>query len=253
MKRLSHKLLGLILLVLSACGGAGASSTTAAWVSVASSGAVIAGTDFITSQGNTMATGASTEGVSGTFDISFSDSETGWFVGNLGEVLKTTDGGGTAELLGIGTSSALRGVFALDIPVQTHAQKSPEAGALRIKRREVIFLQCLHKEPLSEITGFFGFPFPPEPDVCVDRTPVDRHQALKGGATGRGTRVARVADDRPSGLGEGAIPPPHVGACVCHRPPVLPLHYAPERTDSPRRSGAASLRRIPKRIGPDRN
>jgi photosystem II stability/assembly factor-like uncharacterized protein len=114
MKRWHHKLLGLILLVLSACGGAGDSSTTEAWVSVASSGSVIVGTDFITSQGNTMATGGVTSGVSGTFDISFSDSETGWFVGNLGEVLKTTDGGGTAELLGIGTSSRLYGVFALD-------------------------------------------------------------------------------------------------------------------------------------------
>ncbi|MBI4211489.1 MAG: hypothetical protein HY540_02520 [Deltaproteobacteria bacterium] len=101
------------------CGSSSSSSTTvgsSGWTVVASSGETVSGTDFIGSdQRNLLATGGVTQNqISGYYDIQFlsSNSNVGWAVGNLGEVLKTTNGGSNASLLAFdGSDSILRGVF----------------------------------------------------------------------------------------------------------------------------------------------
>lgn len=97
------------------CGGTASSSSgggSGGWSVVASSGTVVSGTSFIgTDNSAALATGGVTNGVTaGDFDIHFVNSDLGWAVGNVGEVLKITDGGATATRLSFGTSSILRAV-----------------------------------------------------------------------------------------------------------------------------------------------
>ncbi len=106
--------------VLTLAIGCGSSSTTSsggtsAWTVVASSGTVVAGTAFITSDNSpSVATGGVTQGeTAGDFGVMFSDTNNGWFVGNVGEALVTSDGGTSATRLNFPSTSILRNVYTM--------------------------------------------------------------------------------------------------------------------------------------------
>ncbi len=84
------------------------------WTVIASS---LAGEPLVTpSYGNTnRVTSGLGAAVAGEFDISYSleNQNVGWMVGNVGDVLKTVDGGTNADYVNIGTGGRLQSVFAL--------------------------------------------------------------------------------------------------------------------------------------------
>lgn len=105
------------------CGGGGSSSSTdstttttttssANWKVVASSGSVVEGTGFIGTDNRRAAGGVTKGEVAGDFDIVIISADTthGWAVGNLGEILKSTDSGTTASGLEFPSSGRLQAV-----------------------------------------------------------------------------------------------------------------------------------------------
>ena len=102
----------ILIFAVAGCGsspgggpGGGGSSTTAGWKMVVSSGS------SLVSPGSN---GGVTNGpVSGEFAVTFLDANDGWAVGNLGEILKTTDGGQSVTAMPTPTSGTLYDVFAV--------------------------------------------------------------------------------------------------------------------------------------------
>lgn len=103
------------------CGGGGSStdststtSTTSSanWKVVASSGSVVEGTGFIGTDNRRAAGGVTKGEVAGDFAIVIipADTTNGWAVGNLGEILKSTDSGTTAAGLEFPSSGRLQAV-----------------------------------------------------------------------------------------------------------------------------------------------
>ncbi|GEM_PF-6426482 len=92
------------------CGGSSTSSTTTTtgWTTVTASGAFIVEPSLFT--------GGAASGISGYFDLTYNPSDTTnmWFVGNGGEVAKSTTSGASASLVTFPSSSRLRAVIQTD-------------------------------------------------------------------------------------------------------------------------------------------